>query len=268
MQDQNSNGELEQAFRFDDTTEITVLGTVEEPLFIAAQVARALGYRDAANLVRRLDEDDRGTRSVSTPGGQQNVTVINEAGLYASVLGSQIESAKAFKRWITHTVLPEIRRTGSFTSRPAFDPASLSRRDILQIAIEAEDARNAAEQQLAIEAKARQAMESYAKDLEPRAEGYDRLMDGDGTYAVGAVAKMIGTSQNKLWADLRAADVMIAKGAMRNTPYQRYMHHFDVKAYEYTREDGSHGNSYRTRVRPSGIDFICRKLGRTVAVDA
>ena len=44
----------------------------------------------------------------------------------------------------------------------------------------------------------------------------------------------------------------------------KYMHHFDVKAFEYTREDGTHGNSYKTRVRPSGIDFVARKVGRTV----
>lgn len=264
MHDQNSNGELEQAFRFDDDTEITVLGTVDEPLFIAAQVARALGYRDAHALTRRIDAADRGTRILSTPGGPQEMTVINEAGLYIGALGATVERAREFKRWVTHTVLPEIRRTGSFGAQPALPTT----RELAQMVLDAEDARDVAERQLELESKARRAMESYAKDLEPRAEGYDRLMDGDGTYAVGAVAKMIGTSQNKLWADLRAADVMIAKGAMRNTPYQRYMHHFDVKAYEYTREDGSHGNSYRTRVRPSGIDFICRKLGRTVAVDA
>ena len=147
-------------------------------------------------------------------------------------------------------------------------PALPSNRQLAQMVIDAEDAREASERQLALEQKARQAIESYAKDLEPRAEGYDRLMDGDGTFAVGAVAKMIGTSQNKLWADLRAAEIMISKGAMRNTPYQKYMHHFDVKAYEYTREDGTHGNSYRTRVRASGIDFIARKLGRSIQTKA
>ena len=163
MQDQTSNGELEQAFRFDDTTEITVLGTVDEPMFIASQVARALGYRDAANMTRRLDEDDRGTHSVSTPGGQQSVTVITEAGLYVAVLGSQIESAKAFKRWVTHTVLPEIRKTGSYGLATV---ATLTPLEYARKLVDAEERAEAdrkrcaiAETRLAVERKHRAAIE-------------------------------------------------------------------------------------------------------------
>jgi len=140
------------------------------------------------------------------------------------------------------------------------------RKQLAQMVIEAEEAREVAERQLAIESKARRAMESYAKDLEPRAEFYDRFMDADGTFSVGAVAKMLGASQNKLYDELRNAEVMIAKGCMRNTPYQRYMHHFAVKAYEYERHDGARGTSYTTRVQPSGVEFIARKVGRSVKV--
>lgn len=154
-----------------------------------------------------------------------------------------------------------IRTREAETAQPAALPST---RQLAQMVIDAEDAREAAERQVQIERKGREAMESYAKGLEPRAEGYDRLLDGDGTYSVGVVAKMLGSSQNKLFGDLRSAGIFIAKGAMRNTPYQKYMHHFDVKAFEYTREDGTQGNSYKTRVRPSGIDFIARKLGRSV----
>lgn len=96
-----------------------------EPWFVAADVARILGYRDAANMTRRLDAEDRGTRSVSTPSGDQEMTVITEPGLYVAVLGSQVSSAKEFKRWVTRVVLPEIRKTGSFNA-PAVDLTSLS----------------------------------------------------------------------------------------------------------------------------------------------
>ncbi|WP_430332731.1 phage antirepressor KilAC domain-containing protein [Rhodococcus sp. ACT016] len=106
---------------------------------------------------------------------------------------------------------------------------------------------DAAEQQLAVDA--------------PKVEAYEQFMDSTGTYAVGSVAKMIGSSQNKLYADLRACGVFIAGGAMRNTPYQRYMHHFTVKATSYTRSDGTEGTSYTTRVRPSGVDFIRQRAG-------
>lgn len=101
-------------------------------------------------------------------------------------------------------------------------------------------------------------------ELEPKAAGYERFLSGDGTYAVGVVAKMLGTGQNRLFAELRNKAVLISKGALRNTPYQQYMHHFDVKGYDYTREDGTTGTSYKTRVQPSGVEFIARKTGRLI----
>ena len=72
---------------------------------------------------------------------------------------------------------------------------------------------------------------------------------------------MLGLSQNKLFAELRNRRVLISKGAMANTPYQQYMHHFVVKAHPYDRQDGTTGTSYTTRVQPSGLAFIARKLG-------
>lgn len=108
------------------------------------------------------------------------------------------------------------------------------------------------------------ALEAKVEEIEPKAEAYDSFMDSDGTYSVGNVAKMLGTSQNKLFTELRNHGVLIGKGHMRNTPYQQYMHHFAVKAYSYTRSDGNEGTSYTTRVQPSGVDFIRKKLKREV----
>lgn len=110
------------------------------------------------------------------------------------------------------------------------------------------------------EVEAREAMESYAKTLEPKADAYTAFMDADGTLSVGSVAKMLGLSQNKLFALLRNHEIFISKGHMRNTPYQKYMHHFTVSAYSYERKDGTAGASYTTRVQPSGVEFIRRKL--------
>lgn len=97
--------------------------------------------------------------------------------------------------------------------------------------------------------------------LEPKAVAYDTFIGADGTYSVGNVAKMLGLSQNKLFDLMRNAGVMIAKGAMRNTPYQKYMHHFAVKAFDFERSDGTRGTSYTTRVQPNGVDFIRQKIG-------
>lgn len=129
---------------------------------------------------------------------------------------------------------------------PKINGAELTRLELIQIAL------NAEEERLALEAK--------NKELAPKADAYESFIDTTGKYPVGAVAKMLGMGQNKLFRELRNRGVLISKGAMRNTPYQQYMHHFEVKAHEYERSSGEMGCSYTTYVQPSGIDFIRRKL--------
>lgn len=87
-----------------------------EPWFVAVDVCRALEISQNRNAVARLDDDEKGVRSMDTPGGLQDVTIINEPGLYTLVLGSRKPEAKAFKRWITHEVLPSIRKTGAYAT--------------------------------------------------------------------------------------------------------------------------------------------------------
>lgn len=125
--------------------------------------------------------------------------------------------------------------------------ASLSRIELLQIAMNAETER------LALEAK--------TKEMEPKADAYDSFMDATGKYSVGAVAQMLGMGQNKLFQELRNRKVFIAAGSRRNTPYQQYLHHFEVIPHEYEKKNGEMGCSYTTYVQPSGIDFIRKKLG-------
>lgn len=110
-------------------------------------------------------------------------------------------------------------------------------------------------------------LESAVAEMAPKVDAYDRFIDTDGTYSVGSTAKMLGRSQNKLFTELRNSGILITKGAMRNTPYQRYMHHFAVKAFDFERSDGSHGTSYSTRVQPSGVAFIARKLGLAAVLE-
>lgn len=95
-----------------------------EPWFIAKEVADVLGYSDAFEMTKKLDEDEKQNLQIAGF-GPRGVTVINEAGLYAVILTSQKAEAKPFKRWVTHEVLPSIRRTGGYqlpTSRP--DPST------------------------------------------------------------------------------------------------------------------------------------------------
>lgn len=106
-------------FNFGDVA-VRVVMQGGEPWWVASDVAQALEYRDSFNMVRHLDDEEKGTRIVSTLGGDQQVQVINESGLYSAILKSRKQSAKRFKKWVTGEVLPTIRKTGSFGTAPQF----------------------------------------------------------------------------------------------------------------------------------------------------
>ena len=86
-----------------------------EVWFVAKDVCECLGINDTSKAVGRLDEDEKGANSIPTPGGNQNLLTVNEYGLYNLVLSSRKPEAKEFKRWITHDVIPAIRKTGSYS---------------------------------------------------------------------------------------------------------------------------------------------------------
>jgi hypothetical protein len=88
------------------------------PWFVAADVCRCLFVGNTSQALGRLDADEKGLRNVDTPGGIQSMTTVNEPGLYTLVLSSRKPEAKRFKRWVTHEVLPAIRKTGSYATTP------------------------------------------------------------------------------------------------------------------------------------------------------
>lgn len=90
-----------------------------EPWFVAKEVAAILDYSDAEAMTRRLDDDEKSNRQIvglGSPTGGKGITLINESGLYSAILGSTKPEAKPFKRWVTHDVLPSIRKTGKYES--------------------------------------------------------------------------------------------------------------------------------------------------------
>ena len=103
-----------KVFENPDLGKVRVVERSGEPWFVAADVCRALGLDSTGKALTRLDDDEKGVNSIHTLGGSQMMTIINESGLYALVLGSRKPEAKAFKRWVTHEVLPAIRRTGRY----------------------------------------------------------------------------------------------------------------------------------------------------------
>jgi len=103
-------------FEFESHALRVNLDAAGQPWFVAADVCAALDLPETHKAIARLDDDEKGRNSIPTPGGLQEMSVVNESGLYNLVLGSRKPEAKRFKRWITHEVLPSIRKTGAYAS--------------------------------------------------------------------------------------------------------------------------------------------------------
>lgn len=101
------------SYDFEDQP-VRVVMIAGEPWFVANDVAAVLGYTQTTNMCRMLDDDEKGLHLVKTLGGDQQITVISESGMYASILRSRREEAKRFRKWVTAEVLPELRRTGRY----------------------------------------------------------------------------------------------------------------------------------------------------------
>ena len=118
-----------QLFKFENKR-IRSLCIDGEPWFVGKDVAKTLGYSKPENaLARHVDEDDKTVTKCDTSGGTQEMTIINESGLYSLILSSKLPSAKEFKHWITSEVLPQIRKTGKYAPKP------LSREELLAKAV-------------------------------------------------------------------------------------------------------------------------------------
>jgi prophage antirepressor-like protein len=98
-----------------------------EPWFLGVPTAELLGYANPRQAIGRLEPDEKGVYSVDSPGGKQETLFVNEAGLYSLILRSKKAEAKAFKRWITHEVLPTLRRSGRYEA-PTLHPPRIDQR--------------------------------------------------------------------------------------------------------------------------------------------
>ena len=140
-----------------------------EPWFVAADVCKALELGNPSMTVERLDDDEKGISTIDTLGGKQRMAIINEPGLYSLVITSRKPEAKAFKRWITHEVIPAIRKHGVYITDEklklfAEHPELLDALMKSLYATHAENLRHRAERQT----------------LLPKADYYDAFMDADG----------------------------------------------------------------------------------------
>lgn len=169
---------------------IRTLNIDGEPWFVASDVCKALGIANSRDAVARLDEDEKGVALTDTLGGVQNLTTVNEPGLYALVLSSRKPEAKAFKRWITHEVIPSIRKNGGYIAgQEAMTPEELMAKALMvaQKTIADRDARISA---LQVEVAVAQ----------PKAAYFDELVDRNLLTGIRETAKELGIKQ-KVFVD-------------------------------------------------------------------
>lgn len=172
--------------------EVRTITIDSDPWFVAADVCTVLEIGNSSDALRRLDDDEKGVDSIDTPGGVQQMAIVSEAGLYALILGSRKPQAKPFRRWVTHEVIPAIRKTGTYGAPSLSGPELLARAVI-----------EAAQQIKELTGRADSAEQRVA-ELGPRAFAFDRWLSGNTAYSVDVVAKALRqagamTGRNRLF---------------------------------------------------------------------
>ncbi len=183
-----------QTFRFTDTLILRGFLRDGEPWFVAQDVSEALEYRNAPDMTRNLDDDEKGTQIVRTLGGDQEMTVINESGLYSAILKSRKPEAKTFKKWVTSEVLPSIRKTGSYAmpAAPAIAHTPLTH-DIAALELAARVLNVSESGKLGM---VRHAFQHHAPHLLPALPGY--AVDAPRDVVVASGSSMVTASATSL----------------------------------------------------------------------
>lgn len=223
----------------------------DEPWFVASDIAKALGYRMASDLARRIDEDDKGTHVMSTLGGEQAMLVINESGFYSAVLCSKLESARRFKHWVTSEVLPSIRKNGGYIAGQETMTDSELMAKALIVAQKQIEERN-----------------KQIEVLTPKALFADAVSASDKSILIGELAKLIKQNgvdigQQRLFAWMRDNGYLIRrKGSDWNMPTQYAMDLglFNIKETTITHSDGHISISKTVKVTGKGQVYFINKF--------
>jgi anti-repressor protein len=217
-----------------------------EPWFVAADACRILEIGNPTQALTRLDDDER--TLISNEG--RGINAVSESGLYALILGSRKPEAKAFKRWVTHEVLPAIRRTSSYAAKPAL-PQTYA--DALR--------------ELAATVEAREALEAKVASDAPKVLFADSVATSETTILVGDLAKIlrgngVDVGANRLFAQLREDGYLIKRqGTDWNMPTQRAMELglFKVKETAVTHSDGHVTVSKTPKVTGKGQAYFINR---------
>lgn len=228
--------------------QVRVLEREGEPWFVGKDVANMLGYQNSRKaLADHVDEEDKGVTKCDTLGGMQDTVIINESGLYSLILRSQLPEAKAFKRWITHEVIPSIRKTGGYIQgqEQMSDEALMAK------------ALNVAHRVLEEREKRIAALEQEKALMAPKADYFDALVDKNLLTNFRDAAKEIGVTQTELikFCEQQGYIYRDANGSIR--PYAQYAKpdgYFALKDYQT-----EHHAGVQTLLTPKGKE-ACRLM--------
>ena len=225
-----------------------------EPWFVGKDVAAALGYTNSRKaLADHVDEEDKNTVTIRDGiQGNPNMTAINESGVYALVFGSKLPTARAFKRWVTHEVLPAIRKTGSYHASGSYmidDPIERARAWIR-------------------EQEERKQLAAANAAMQPKALFADAVSASETSILIGGLAKLIKQNgvdigQKRLFDWLREHGFLIKNGTDKNMPTQRAMERGLVEVKEGSFVDGNGVNRITRTTKVTGkgqIYFVNRFL--------
>lgn len=254
------NSEI-QKFDFKGALLRTLTDEAGEPWFVLKDCMSILDLGNPTETVKMFDDDEFSTTEViDSIGRRQQAYIISEPGLYRLVMRSRKPEAKEFQRWVTHEVLPQIRRTGGYIpTTDADDDMTILAKAVMigQRTMEAQKQKIAEQQTRIVE-------------LEPKARFADAVAASDGTCLVGELAKMLRQNgmdigQNRLFRLLQADGYLGKSGSNRNVPTQRAMDLglFRIKETTVTHADGHTTVSRTPKVTGKGQRyFIDRYWGR------
>ena len=251
------NNEI-QKFDFKGSSLRTLTDEAGEPWFVAKDVCDILGMSNPSMAVTALDKDEVAQIDPKDYLGSENrsnqaVNIVSEPGLYKLIMRSRKPEAKEFQRWVTHEVLPSIRKTGGYIPTSESD----SDEDII--------ARAVLVAQKTIKQKNQQIAEQQTRivELEPKARFADAVAASDGTCLVGELAKMLRQNgmdigQNRLFRLLQADGYLGKSGSNRNVPTQRAMDLglFRIKETTVTHADGHTTVSRTPKVTGKGQRYF------------
>lgn len=226
---------------------ITVDGN---PMFVGKDVAEILGYSNARKaLLDHVDEEDKGVTKCDTLGGVQELTVINESGLYSLILSSHMPKAKAVKRWVTAEVLPSIRKTGMYATDYLLDNPD--------IAIAAFTALKEERERNKTLIKTIAIQNQQIVEMKPKVSYYDVILSSNNAIPMRTLAKDYGKSAQWMNTKLHDLGVQFKQGDTWLL-YQKYaaLGYTNTKTHSFTHNDGSQGARVHTYWTQKGRLFI------------